>query len=177
MSLKISPVEDQLAVKLKHIWTHCVLQMAIPLDKLVQGAWSTLSLTATTISGWGSLWGDVLQHPAHLGLPGHSWSSDGLEQAFLCVQQLGAGCRSEPAVTALQPKQSVRCCGLKAPTNRFIVKHLKSQEAAGHVANHRAGTCCCCLLHATAAEAGYGVWVAMGAEKGDASLGAGGCLA
>lgn len=175
MSLKTSPMENQLTMKLKYICTLCVLQMANPLDKLVQGGWSTLSLTATIISCWGSLWGGVLQHIAHLGLQGHCWSSDGLECSCVCragqaSQQLEGGCRYEPAVTALQQKQSVHCCGLKAPMNGSILKHLESCGAAEHIANHRAGTCC--LLPSAAAEAGDGSgwpWE----QRGDASLGEG----
>lgn len=55
VSLKTSPMEDCLAVKLKYIWTRCRLQIANPLDKLVQGGWTTLFLRATTISCWGGL--------------------------------------------------------------------------------------------------------------------------
>ena len=69
VSLKTSPMEDHLAVKLKYIWTCCILQIANPLDKLVRGGWTTLFLTAATVSCWGSLWGGVIQHVAHLVLP------------------------------------------------------------------------------------------------------------
>lgn len=70
-------------MKLKYIWTRCRLQIANPLDKLVQGGWTTLFLRATTISCWGAgaLWGGVDQHVTHLVLPG-----DGLEQTCMCVQ-------------------------------------------------------------------------------------------
>lgn len=81
VSLKTSPMDDYLAMKLKYIWTRCRLQIANPLDKLVRGGWTTLLLRAATFSCWGSLWGGVFQHVAHLVLPG-----DGLEQACMCVQ-------------------------------------------------------------------------------------------
>lgn len=74
-------------------------------------------------------WGGGIQLVAHLVLPGDFWYWEGLEQACVCraeqvSQQLRAGCSSEPAGSPLQQSQFVHRCGLKTPSNIFILEHL-----------------------------------------------------
>jgi len=76
-------------------------------------------------------------------------------------QQLRADCRAEPALSTLQQNQFVHCCGLKAPMNIFILKHLyrdvrlqstlktTEQEPAASVPRKQ------CLLPSPNAEAGW----------------------
>lgn len=75
VSLKTGPMEDHLAVRLKYLRTCRILQIANPLDKLVRGGWTTLFLNSHHhfSLGVGSPWGGVLQHAAHLVLPGDCW--------------------------------------------------------------------------------------------------------
>lgn len=121
---------------------------------------------------------------AEIAAPEMGWS----RRACVCrarqvSQQLRAHCRSEPALSPLQQNQFVLCCDLKAPMNIFILTEIQGglqntlqttgQEPAAVVPRKQH------LLLSTNAEARNGVWVAMGAERGEgtfASSGAGGCF-